>query len=73
MNTPHTSMCKSRQGGFSMFEILVAIVVFAIGMLALSQYQGSLTRSSAMAAARTNAMHLAEQIIEQRRASEILP
>ena len=53
--------------GFSMFEILVAIVVFAIGMLALSQFQGSLTRSSADAARKTAAVHLAEQIIEQRR------
>jgi len=53
--------------GFSLLEIMVAIVVFAIGMLALSQFQGSLTRASADAAHKTAATHLAEQIIEQRR------
>ena len=65
MNPLPSPFHRHPQAGFSMFEILVAIVIFAVGMMALSQYQGSLTRSSAIAAARTNAMHLAEQIIAQ--------
>ncbi len=61
-----------RQRGFSFMEILVAIMVFAIGMMALSQFQGSLTRSSADANARTVALNLAEEIIEQRRGFGLL-
>jgi hypothetical protein len=61
------SVFHDRETGSSLFEILVAIVIFAIGMLALSQYQGALTRASADAAHKTAAVHLAEQVIERRR------
>lgn len=50
--------------GFSLIEILIAIVVFAIGMMALAQFQGSLTRSNAAAMQRTTAINMAEEIIE---------
>jgi prepilin-type N-terminal cleavage/methylation domain-containing protein len=55
------------QRGFNFMELLIAIVVFAVGMLALAQFQGSLTRSAADANARTMAYNIAEEIIEHRR------
>ncbi len=52
------------QRGFSLIEILIAIVIFAVGMLALVQLQGGLSRSSADGAARTVAANLAEAVFE---------
>jgi prepilin-type N-terminal cleavage/methylation domain-containing protein len=60
------------QRGFSFMELLIAIVVFAVGMLALAQFQGSLTRSAADANARTLAYNIAEEVIEARRSFGLL-
>ncbi len=57
----------TRQKGFSIMEVLIAIVIFAIGMIALAQLQGNLTRSSANANVRTVATNLAEETIENLR------
>ena len=54
----------TRQNGFSFMEIVVAIAIFAIGMLALAKLQGNLTRSSANANVRTVATNIAEETIE---------
>lgn len=53
-----------RQRGFSLMEVLIGIVIFAIGMLALASLQGALTRSTAEAKVRTEAINLAEETIE---------
>lgn len=58
---------SDHQSGFSLMEVLVGIAVFAIGMLALASMQGSLTRSTAEAKVRTEAVNLAEAFIEQQR------
>jgi prepilin-type N-terminal cleavage/methylation domain-containing protein len=60
------------QHGFSFMELLIAIVIFAVGMLALAQFQGSLTRSAADANARTLAYNIAEEVIEARRGFGLL-
>ena len=67
MNVYFTQTSMNRQAGFNLMEILVAVVVFAVGMLALASLQGALTRSSAEANARTVAHNLVEEIIEDRR------
>ena len=51
--------------GFTLIEVLIGIVIFAVGMMALAQLQGSLSRSSSDANARTVAINLAEEIIEE--------
>jgi type IV pilus modification protein PilV len=51
--------------GFTLIEVLIGIVIFAVGMLALAQLQGSLSRSSSDANARTVALNLAEEVIEE--------
>jgi prepilin-type N-terminal cleavage/methylation domain-containing protein len=53
--------------GMSLLEVLVGIVIFATGMLALSQLQGSLARSAGEAATRTVAINIAEEVIERQR------
>lgn len=58
---------KSYQRGINLLEVLVGIAIFALGMLALAQLQGSLARSSGDANARTTAMNIAEETIESMR------
>jgi len=67
-----TANCGNHQGrqdaGMSLLEVLAAIAIFAIGILALVQLQGGLARSSGDAATRTVAVNIAEDTIERRRA-----
>ncbi|HKX55533.1 MAG TPA: prepilin-type N-terminal cleavage/methylation domain-containing protein, partial [Xanthomonadales bacterium] len=53
--------------GYTLVEVLIGIVIFAIGVLALTQLQGNLARSSGDSNSRTIAINLAEEIIEQDR------
>ena len=55
------------QAGFTLIEVLVGIVIFAIGMMALAQLQGNLSRAAAEANARTVAVNIAEETIERLR------
>ena len=66
---PNTNQLKlitngERMTGGMLLEVVLAIAVFAIGMLALMQLQGNLTRSSADANTRTVATNIAEEIVE---------
>lgn len=54
-----------RQAGFALIEILVAILLFALGVLALVGLQGSLTRAQTDAKVRTDAAALAGEVIGQ--------
>ncbi|MBT8053430.1 MAG: prepilin-type N-terminal cleavage/methylation domain-containing protein, partial [Gammaproteobacteria bacterium] len=56
-----------RNKGFSLLEILLAIVIFVVGMLALAHLQTNLTRSATDANTRTVAAGIAEEIIEELR------
>lgn len=51
--------------GFSLIEVLVAVVVLAVGLLALAALQTSVTRSSAEAKARSVGARLAQERIEE--------
>ena len=53
--------------GFGLLDVLLAIVIFVVGMLALASLQGNLTRSSADANARTIGANFAEEVIEDYR------
>jgi Tfp pilus assembly protein PilV len=63
-NQLNLTMNGARMTGGMLLEVLLAIAVFAFGMLALVQLQGNLTRSSADAATRTVATNIAEEIVE---------
>lgn len=56
------------QRGLSMLEVLVALVIFAVGLLAIASLQGSLLRSGADAKIRTVATGLAQEKLEELRA-----
>ena len=58
---------RKQADGFTLIEVLVGIVVFAIGMMALAQLQGQLAKSSGESNARTVATNLAEETIESLR------
>lgn len=53
--------------GMSLLEVLVGIIIFAVGILALTQLQGSLARSAGDSNTRTVAINIAEEIIERHR------
>jgi Tfp pilus assembly protein PilV len=53
--------------GFSLLDVVIAIAVFSIGVLAMAQYQTSLVRSNLDARLRTMASNLAEETIETQR------
>ncbi len=57
----------TRNKGFSLLEILLAIVIFVVGMLALAHLQTNLTRSATDANTRTVAAGIAEEILEELR------
>jgi len=70
MNQLRLTMNGERMTGGMLLEVVLAIAVFAFGMLALVQLQGNLTRSSADANTRTVATNIAEEIVEDLRGFE---
>jgi type II secretory pathway pseudopilin PulG len=56
---------RKNQQGVTLLEVVLAIAVFAFGMLALVQLQSGVARSSADATTRTGAASIAEELIEQ--------
>ncbi|MFA6984850.1 MAG: prepilin-type N-terminal cleavage/methylation domain-containing protein [Arenimonas sp.] len=61
MNTPSI---QRHARGFSLLEVLVAVVILSLGLLALASLQLSLIRSSADTKSQTTAMSLAKEKIE---------
>lgn len=74
MNTTiQNSKCNAEikpANGFTLLDVLLGIVVFAVGMLALASLQTNLTRSSIDSNARMVAVNMGEEIIERLRAFE---
>src|SRR5438128_1829489 len=64
MSNPNS---RRRSQGFSLLEVLVAVVILSFGLLALATLQASLLRSSADTKARTVALALAKDTLEQQR------
>jgi type II secretory pathway pseudopilin PulG len=56
-----------RHAGMSLLEVLVGILVFSIGIMALAQLLSSLARSAGDANTRTVAINVAESVIERHR------
>lgn len=58
--------------GLSLLDVLLAIVIFAVGMLALAQIQSHLSKSSADSGYRTLATNLGEETLERLRAFQLV-
>lgn len=54
-------MLTIRQGGFSLIEGMVSVLIFSLGILGLIGLQASMTQSTVMAKARIDASFLASQ------------
>lgn len=57
-------LTKIRVGGFSLLEVLISLVVVAIGLIAIAKFQGNFLRSGSDAQARSEATHIAQQQVE---------
>jgi Tfp pilus assembly protein PilV len=67
MNVPTTSMRARRQGGFTLIEALIALLVMAFGMLAIASMQITISRNSDVAKQRSEAVRLAQLKLEELR------
>ncbi|TLS73680.1 prepilin-type N-terminal cleavage/methylation domain-containing protein [Mariprofundus erugo] len=56
---------RAKQQGFTLIEILIALVVVSVGVLALSKFTVSIMGSGQVSGERLTAVHLAEQVLEQ--------
>lgn len=57
------------QRGFTLVEVLIAVVIFGVGLLAVASLQGVARKSSYEAVQRTTAVHLADSLLERMRAN----
>jgi len=69
MNILSTRKCEGKfsNRGHSLIEVLIGMVIFALGIMALASLQGNLARNSGDSNARTVASNLAEEVIESAR------
>lgn len=61
---------RTRESGFSLLEVMIAVVVLATGLLALAALQGSLTRASAEAKVRGRVAALLSAHMDELRATQ---
>jgi len=59
----------SQARGFTLIEVLIAIVIFGVGLLAVASLQGVSRKASFEAVQRTTASQLADSLLERMRAN----
>jgi len=57
-------MGQQQERGFTLIEVLIALVVVTVGVLALSKFTVSIMGSGQVSRERLTAVHLAEQVLE---------
>ncbi|MFC0153967.1 type IV pilus modification protein PilV [Xanthomonas dyei] len=62
---------QQRQRGFSLIEVLVAVLILAIGLLGFALLQTTSVRMSKSAAIRTQATNLATELLDQMRVNRL--
>ena len=61
--------CRNTQSGFSLIELLVSMVIFAIGLLSIAGLQMVAKKSNYESLSRTTASHVAYGMLEEMRAN----
>ncbi|KAF0813182.1 hypothetical protein IGB42_02110 [Andreprevotia sp. IGB-42] len=62
---------QQKQEGFSLLEVLIAVVILSVGLLALAGFNGNLYRNVRYSSDRAKAMASAQQFIDNARAQDI--
>lgn len=60
-------MQKMRLSGFSLIEVLVALLVIGLGFVAVSKFQGSTVKNASLSAQRAEAINIAQAKVEKLR------
>ena len=60
---------RNRQDGFSLIELLVAMVIFTVGLLSIAGLQAVAKKSNYESNQRTTASHIAYGLLEEMRAN----
>lgn len=63
---------RTLQTGLSLLEVLITLIVLGMGLVSLAKFQGTVLQDNSLAKARTVAAHLAEQIVDDLRAYDVL-
>ena len=66
---PLTNGARQRQSGIRMIEILVALLILSVGLLSMANLQITSTKVTSQAKKQTQALFLAERLVEQMRAN----
>jgi len=64
---------RDTSSGFTLIEIMVALVIVSVGVLALGSFGISTLTSGQVSRDRLTAVHLAEQVIEEWQSTDTLP
>lgn len=67
-----TPNLRALQEGLSLLEVLITLIVLGMGLVSLAKFQGTVLQDNSLAKARTVAAHLAEQVVEDLRAYDVL-
>ncbi|REN06343.1 type IV pilus modification protein PilV, partial [Mycobacterium tuberculosis] len=71
MTARHLGARRARQGGFTMIEVLIAIVVMSIGLLGFALLQTMNVRFVQSANFRTQATNLSYELLDQIRINRL--
>lgn len=62
-------MSSQKQSGFTLIEVLIAVVIFSVGLLSVASLQIVARKANYEAVQRTTASHLAQAMLERMRAN----
>ena len=60
----NSNISKRADRGYTLIEVLVGMIIFALGIMALASLQGGLARNSSESNANTVANNIAEEVVE---------
>ena len=66
-------MTEKSEGGFTIVEVMIAIVMLSIGVLALASSSGSVTRMMNFGRQRTNAIAIGQSVLDSLRVAAATP